>query len=266
MKYYLLCLAALLLCMALGAAVVFPLLLRKRGLGKKLLLSVLLGLALAAIGGGVFLSVYYHAAPEAAAALVSDEAVSVEAIDKGYLFDGPGTEAALVFYPGAKVESEAYAPLLRRLSEGGLDCFLVRMPLHMAVLDMDAAGELQRQYAYEIWLLAGHSMGGAVAANYVEEQPAAFQGLVLLAAYPTHPLPEGLCLLSIYGSEDGCLDRESYEAGRVFWPDSAAELVIDGGSHAGFGCYGPQRGDGEALIPAAEQQERTAAAILALIK
>jgi len=266
MKHYLLCLAALLLSTALGAAIVFPLLRKRRGLGKKLLLSALLGLALAAIGGGVFLSVYYHAAPEASTALVSDDTVTVEPISKGYFFDGPGTDAALVFYPGAKVESEAYAPLLRRLSEGGLDCFLVGMPLHMAVLDMDAAGELQQQYAYETWLLAGHSMGGAVAANYAGEQPDAFQGLVLLAAYPSHPLPEALRLLSIRGSEDGVLNRENYEAGRSLWTADAEELVIDGGNHAGFGCYGPQEGDGEASLPAAEQQARTAEAILAMIR
>ena len=266
MKHYLLCLAALLLCTALGAAIVFPLLRKKRGLWKKLLLSALLGLVLAAIGGGVYLGVYYHAAPEAAASLLSDDTVTVETIGKGYFFDGPGAEAALVFYPGAKVESEAYAPLLRSLAEQGLDCFLVKMPLRLAVLDMEAAGELRQQYAYETWLLAGHSMGGAVAANYVGEQPDAFQGLVLLAAYPTHPLSEGIRLLSIYGSEDGCLDRENYEAGRALWTDGAAELVIDGGNHAGFGCYGPQKGDGDALIPAAEQQERTAAAIMALMK
>ena len=130
MKHYLLCLAALLLCTALGAAIVFPLLRKKRGLWKKLLLSALLGLALAAIGGGVFVSVYYHAAPEAAAALQTDATVTVETIGKGYFFDGPGTEAALVFYPGAKVASEAYAPLLRALAKDGLDCFLVRMPPH----------------------------------------------------------------------------------------------------------------------------------------
>lgn len=265
MKYYLLCLAALLLCTALGAAIVFPLLRKQRGLGKKLLLSALLGLALAAVGGGVFLSVYYHAAPEASAALVSDDAVRVETINKGYFFDGPGTEAALVFYPGAKVACEAYAPLLRTLAKDGLDCFLVRMPLHMAVLDMDAAGELQRQYSYGSWLLAGHSLGGAVAANFAGENSGSFDALVLLASYPTHPLPPDLRLLSIYGTEDGCLDRDSYEAGRSFWTDGAEELVISGGNHAGFGCYGPQRGDGEASIPAAEQQERTADAILELL-
>lgn len=265
MKYYLLCFAALLLCLALGALVVFPLRRGKRGLAGKLLLSALVGLLLVSAAGVGFLSVYYHAAPGTAASLVSDETVSVSAIDRGSFFDGPGTDAALIFYPGAKVEAEAYAPLMRKLAAGGLDCFLLRMPLRMAVLDMGAAGAIRDAYDYDTWLLAGHSLGGAVAANYVSARPDAFDALVLLAAYPTGPLPESLRLLSVYGSEDGCLNREQYEAGRAFWPADARELLIEGGNHAQFGAYGPQRGDGAAGITADEQQTRTAEVILALL-
>ena len=67
MKYYLLCFAALLLCLALGALVVFPLRRGKRGLAGKLLLSALVGLLLVSAAGVGFLSVYYHAAPGTAA-------------------------------------------------------------------------------------------------------------------------------------------------------------------------------------------------------
>jgi hypothetical protein len=265
LKYYLLCLAALLLCMALGALIVFPLLRGKRGLRGKLLLSAAVGLLLVGTAGFVFLSVYYHAGPEAGASLASDEAVSVSGIDKGLFFDGPGTDAALIFYPGAKVEAEAYAPLMRKLAAGGLDCFLIYMPLRMAVLDMDAAGLIRDANDYDVWLLAGHSLGGAVAANYVSARPDDFDALVLLAAYPSGPLPESLRLLSVYGSEDGCLNREQYEAGRAFWPADARELIVEGGNHAQFGAYGPQRGDGAACISAEEQQAQTAEAILALL-
>ncbi len=264
MKYYLLCALALLLCMGLGAVIVFPLQRKRRRVLPKLLLSLLLGLILAVAAVFGFLSVYYHAAPEALRALDSEESVQVSEIEKGYFFDGPGEKAALVFYPGAKVESEAYAPLLQILAREGLDCFLVKMPLHMAVLDMDAAEELRTAYDYDSWLLAGHSMGGAVAANLVGDG-AGFDALVLLASYPTKALPERLRLLSVYGSEDGCLDRDQYEAGRQFWPEQATELVISGGNHASFGNYGAQRGDGAAVIDAWEQQALTAGAILDLL-
>ena len=263
MNYYVLCAAALLLCLAAGAAIVFPLLRRKRGVWRKLLLAALTGLLLAGAGGSAFLASDYRAQPAAAESLISDEAVTVSRIDRGFFFDGPGEEAALVFYPGARVEESAYAPLMRTLAANGLDCFLVKMPLRMAVLGMDAAEEIRAAYDYGTWLLAGHSLGGAVAANLAAE--ADFDALVLLAAYPTHPLPEGLRLLSICGSEDGCLNRERYAEGRGFWPADAAELLIPGGNHAQFGCYGPQRGDGEATISPEQQQRLTAEAILALV-
>ena len=251
--------------MGLGAAVVFPLLRNKRKAFPKLLLSLLLGLLLACAAGLLYLSFYYRASPDALRCLSSGENVTVSEIGKGYYFDGPGEEAALVFYPGAKVESEAYAPLLQTLARQGLDCFLLKMPLHMAVLDMDAADEIRAEYDYESWLLAGHSMGGAVAADLISKG-SSYDALALLAAYPTKPLPGGLALLSVYGSRDGCLDRASYEAGRRFWPEQAAELVIPGGNHAAYGNYGPQWGDGTAEIEAWEQQALTAGAILDLLE
>ena len=44
-------------------------------------------------------------------------------------------------------------------------------------------------------------------------------------------------------------------------PANVTELAIEGGNHAQFGNYGPQAGDGEASIPASEQQQATAQAI-----
>ena len=38
--------------------------------------------------------------------------------------------------------------------------------------------------------------------------------------------------------------------------------MIPGGNHAQFGDYGPQRGDGEAVITPDEQQTQTAQTIL----
>ena len=61
-----------------------------------------------------------------------------------------------------------------------------------------------------------------------------------------------------YGSEDGVLNREKYEADRINLPQDTTETVIDGGCHAGFGSYGAQKGDGTPTISAEEQQQQTA--------
>ena len=72
---------------------------------------------------------YYHADETALAALRSDDAVHVTETEFGWLFDGPAETEALIFYPGAKVEETAYAPLLRLIAERGMDVCLVKMPL-----------------------------------------------------------------------------------------------------------------------------------------
>ena len=73
----------------------------------------------------------------------------------------------------------------------------------------------------------------------------------------------GLRVYAAYGSEDGVLNREKYEADRTNLPQDTTETVINGGCHAGFGSYGAQKGDGAPVISAEEQQQQTADALAA---
>lgn len=230
----------------------------KRKRARRGALIALAAAVLLAAGFLIYSAVYYRADERALAALVSDGTVRVERTDYGYFFDGPGEDAALIFYPGAKVEETAYAPLMRALAERGVDVCLLRMPLHMAFFAMDRAEDVLEEHDYERWYVGGHSLGGAVAAICASKHPDDFDGVVLCAAYPTKPLDEEQIELSVYGSEDGVLDRGRLEEGRRFAPGESEELVIDGGNHAQFGSYGTQRGDGEASIPPEEQWERAA--------
>lgn len=228
----------------------------------KLLLPALLLLLLAA-GFLIYASVYYHADETALAALESEGAVRVSRTDYGWFFDGPSERDALIFYPGAKVEAAAYAPLLRELAGSGMDVLLAEMPLRFAVFGMNKADGLLSRYDYDAWYVGGHSLGGAVAANYAAAHPERLRGVILFAAYPTKELDDSLLLLSVYGSEDGVLRPDRVEAGRAFAPKDYCECVIEGGNHAQFGSYGPQSGDGEAQISPAEQWRQTVEAILA---
>ena len=118
---------------------------------------------------------------------------------------------------------------------------------------------------YEHWYIGGHSLGGTAAASFAASHAAETDGLVLLAAYPTGKLPD-LKMLSVYGTEDGCLEPEAYEEARQYWPPSAVETVIPGGNHAQFGSYGAQKGDGQASMKAAEQQKQTSDEIIRWIE
>ena len=251
-----------LLCVLLSAVCFFALRKKKSAKPRRAALLAAAILLLLAALFFAWLSVYYHAEPSAEKYLVSTDAVSVERRADGWRFDGPGEDTALIFYPGAKVEAAAYAPLLFRLAEGGLDAFLVEMPFNIAFFDRNAADRLIEAYAYRDWLLAGHSLGGAAASAYAKTYAEKLRGLVLLAAYPTGKTDEDLPFLSVYGDRDGVLNLPRYEKSRALWPKNAQELVIAGGNHAQFGSYGRQDGDGEAAISPEEQQKRTVDAIL----
>ncbi len=203
----------------------------------------------------------YRADGEALAALESDERVRISPTGYGWFFDGPSEEKALIFYPGGKVEETAYAPLLRLFAEQGLDVCLVKMPLRLAVLAPSRADRVMAEHDYDEWYLGGHSLGGAMAAWYASGRGGELRGLLLLAAYPTRDLPEGLRVLSICGSEDGVINREKLAAGEQFFPSDVQICELPGGNHARFGSYGPQAGDGEARISPEEQRRETAALV-----
>lgn len=55
-----------------------------------------------------------------------------------------------------------------------------------------------------------------MAASYVSKHADSFDGLILLGAYSTADISEtALRVLSVYGSEDGVLNRSKYEKIRV---------------------------------------------------
>ena len=198
---------------------------------------------------------YYRADGIALQAMKSDE-IRIERTDYGWYFDGPSETDALVFYPGAKVEETAYAPLLRRLAEDGIDVCLVRMPFHLAIFGLNAAERVMKEHASDRWYIGGHSLGGAMSAVFAEKHD--LDGVILLAAYPTGPVEEPILLLR--GSEDGVLNLDRVSSASEF--GDVKEYVLDGGNHAQFGNYGPQKGDGVPAITAEEQQDETVRLIL----
>ena len=204
-------------------------------------------------------SVYYHADDTAIKAMQSDGVVTVEQTKSGWLFDGPSDDKALIFYPGAKVDAKAYAPILRLLAQEDMDVYLVNMPLHLAFFGIGKAGEIIENSAYEQYYISGHSLGGAMAAYYAAEHVSDFKGTILFAAYPTQET--AIDTLVIYGSEDGVLNIARIEEAPNLVSGNYSEVVIDGGNHAQFGNYGEQKGDGEADISAEEQQTQTIQAI-----
>lgn len=175
------------------------------------------------------------------------------------------SSVGLIFYPGAKVDEAAYAPIMDALAEDGICCVVVKMPYHMAIFDMNAATDVRKNFSdVKQWYIGGHSMGGAMAADYAAGHEDELAGLILLAAYPTKELAE-LPVLSVYGSEDGVLNLKKYQDD-IANAKNLTERMIEGGNHAGFGNYGEQKGDKTAEIMRDEQWQETVDYILTFIR
>ena len=224
------------------------------------ILGVVIAVVLLLTGGSIwYVSDYYHVI-DRDGAMSDSAAVTVSVTSLGYLYDGPGEDTALIFYPGAKVQDIAYAPLLKELAANGVDCYLVHMPGNLAIFGVNRAEEILEKYgensSYEHWYLAGHSLGGAMAASFAAEHSGELDGLIFLGAYSTKDLSgTDLRVLSLYGSEDRVLNREKLAESHTLMPADFTEYVIEGGSHAGYGDYGTQKGDGIATISPEEQRD-----------
>ncbi len=229
----------------------------KRHRKLKIALAVLGSIiALCAIGFFVYASDYYHADPTAQAIAQTDETLQVAGRYTILAPDGP-SDTALIFYPGAKVESTPYLPLLEQLKDRGITCVLVQMPFNMAIFDVDTAdGAFDLVKGIDHWFIGGHSMGGAMASSYASQHQYSVQGLILLGAYVYGGYPTENAL-TIYGTLNTSV------AEKIDYTDNI--VIIDGGNHAQFGNYGKQSGDPDATISAEAQQAIAVDAIMDFI-
>lgn len=222
--------------------------------GGMIILSIVAGCAF-------YVNDYYRALPEALAVVAEPAEGIIVAEEKNdrIVFEPEDAKAGLIFYPGGKVQYEAYAPLMEALAEEGILCVLLHMPANLAVLDMNAAEGITEEYPdIEKWYIGGHSLGGSMAASYAAKNVEELEGVILLASYSTAALQDsGLDVVSIYGSNDRVLNLEKYDKYRENLPEDFKEEVIEGGNHAYFGKYGFQEGDGDANITNENQIKST---------
>ena len=210
--------------------------------------------------------------------MVSDTAVTITETRQTITFQptNPST-TGLIFYPGAMVEPTAYAPLARTMAEAGYRTIIVKLPWgtaplasHEAQLWQTTQAQMAAFPGIQQWVLSGHSRGAAIAARTVYEHEASFAGLVLIGT--SHPKEAAYSLANaqlpiakIYATEDGLASPAEVEALRVYLPDAAEMVEIEGGNHAQFGYYGTQLGDSAATISRDRQQAETAAFLLTFL-
>lgn len=223
---------------------------------KRLRTALIVLVLLAIVFSGAFLlyaADYYRADAVAVAVMQNDPAVRVQ--DNLHVVS-PATpsKTALIFYPGAKVESIAYLPILKKITnQCGITCILVKMPFNMAIFNSNAADKIISQFPEtKNWYISGHSMGGAMASSYASKNPDKVKGLILLGAYVYGSYPAKNAL-TVYGTFNTSV------AEKINYTDNI--VVIEGGNHAQFGNYGRQKGDPDATISSEQQQDIAVKAI-----
>lgn len=209
---------------------------------------------LAILAGAFFwyVSDYYRAEDVALEVMAKNDGITVKD-NLTILSPSYPSDTAIIFYPGAKVEAEAYLPLLDQIRQTGVTCILVHMPFHMAIFDSNAAEDVISEFPdISHWYIAGHSMGGAMASKFAADHPDEVDGLILMGAYIYGDYPDEKAL-TIYGSLNQSVEDH------IDYTENIVE--IEGGNHAQFGNYGLQKGDPPGEISAEEQQAQTVTAI-----
>jgi hypothetical protein len=230
----------------------------KRRLKKRyiVLITILSLIAAMIIGFLGWTAFYYKADDTAKAYLISD--TTLQEKENLTILPEDGSTAAMIFYPGAKVEETAYLPLLEQIREKAhITVIMVHMPLHLAFFGGNAADEVMQEYPdISTWYVSGHSLGGAMASQYAGRHADKIRGLILMGAYIYGDYPAA-STLTIYGSLD-TLARD-----RITYTENV--VCIEGGNHAQFGNYGRQKGDSDATISREDQQAQAVEAITKFI-
>ncbi|GAA5335819.1 MULTISPECIES: alpha/beta hydrolase [Thermus] len=216
---------------------------------RKLLLLFLLAATLLALGV-VGVSLYFlrplKAEPWVKEAL-RGTGLEVKEAPYGLELSPKSPKALLAFYPGARVEPLAYAPVLAPVAKAGYLVVLLKVPSGIALLAKEAALKAKAAHPGLPLSVGGHSLGGVVAAELAAREKLP---LVLFASYPEGDLSgESFPTLALFGTEDGLLPPEEARGKAKLLPKNARIVFIPGLNHAGFGAYGPQKGDRPAQRP-----------------
>ncbi len=207
--------------------------------------------------------------PEATAALASTERATYDGTDGLITFTPTAGQptTGLVLYPGGKVPSAAYAPQARAIAELGYLVVIVSVPFNFAVFDIDAAAPVIAAHPeIQHWVVGGHSLGGAMAAQFLSGHPGAAEGLVFWAAYASTDLSaQDLAVASTYGSLDRGIASYTSPSAVANAGPKLTFTVIEGGNHEQMGWYTGQPNDPPATITRVDQQAQVIEATRSLL-
>lgn len=179
----------------------------------------------------------------AMAALESDGGVTVEQ-EGDWLIMRPQTQTpttGLIVYPGAYCDIEGYAPILREVARGGYLVVGVSMPFNLSILAPFSADDVREAFPeIERWVIAGHSMGGAMAGLYAEDNQHNLAGVIFWDAYPPEAnslADSDLPVVHIHRATPEGAPPQKFEDMRHVYPADSVWIPVPGGIHMYFGSF-----------------------------
>ncbi|WP_294179307.1 alpha/beta hydrolase [uncultured Schumannella sp.] len=224
--------------------------------------------AAALVGAVVWAANPMPAEPAPLAAVAADTSLTVVDGD-GVIVLEPAdpTGAGLLFFPGARVAPAAYESKLSALTDAGITVVIAEVPLNFAILETrDLATFTGAAPTVDTWYLGGHSLGGVRACQYAGDNLDEVAGLILFGSYcATDLAATGLSVLSLSGENDLLSTAEKIADAAHLLPADTVFVEIPGATHAQFGDYGEQPGDGVTTTTDAAVRTAIAAAVASLL-
>lgn len=159
-------------------------------------------------------------------------------INDDYITYDNNSSVGFIFYPGAKVDSEAYS----YLSSINANVYIAEFPFEMAMFDYKIADQIiEDNPQITKWYIGGHSLGGVFANRYAVTTDQDIAGIVFLGSYPADGDQSDIPGLALFGDQD--LVVGDYTEKLNSFTDSDQIIVLENSNHSGFGNYGQQKGD-----------------------
>ena len=179
---------------------------------------------------------------DALAAMASNDAVEVETGDWIVMRPANATPVAgLIVYPGANCDIRGYAPVLRAIAAQGYLVVAISMPFDFSIFAPNAADDVREAFPeIKDWVLAGHSMGGAMAGYYAYHHQDDLAGLIFWDSYPpdSNSLADSdLPVMHIHRAAPDSSAPQMFLDKKALFPTNSTWVPVPGGMHMYFGSF-----------------------------
>jgi hypothetical protein len=201
------------------------------------------------VAGGAFGWFSYSAeknkaAPAAAALAAMGSDAEVAVTDSDWLVMQPANATptrGVIIYPGAYCDIHGYAQLMRAIAASGQLVVGIKMPFGLALFGVNKADDVREAYPdINSWTLIGHSLGGAMGANYAFNRPGELAGMIFWDSHPpaANSLAEqNLTTVHIHRATLAGEPPAKFTDMAAFFPANTQWVPVPGGIHMYFGSF-----------------------------